>query len=63
MFSVYTKDQYGPTGGNHTVLEELKAAIRTVDGPWIIAAAWNMSPETLAATGWLSMVNGHTVST
>ena len=63
MFSVYTKHLIGSTGENLAVLEGLKAAIWTVDGPWIIAADWNMSPETLAATGWLSMVNGQTVST
>ena len=63
VFSVYARDQIGPVGENLTVLEELKAAIRAVDGPWIIAADWNMSPETIAATGWLSMVKGHTIST
>ena len=63
MFSVYTKDIIGPTGENLMVLEELKTAIGILDGPWIIAADWNMRPETLAVTGWLGMVKGHTVAT
>ena len=63
VFSVYTKDTIGPTGENLEVLEELQAAIKSISGPWIIAADWNMSPEALAATSWLRMVEGRIIST
>ena len=51
VFSAYAKDVIGPTGENLRLMEELKAAIGTIDGPWVIAADWNMRPEVLAAPG------------
>ena len=33
-------------------------ALNTVDGPWVAAGDWNMTPKTLAASGWLKVVGG-----
>ena len=63
IFSVYAKDIIGATGENLVLMEELRAAIGSLNGPWIIAADWNMSPEMLVTTGWLAMTKGHAVST
>ena len=46
IFSVYAKDIVGPTCDNLTIMEELQAAVRSVNGPWIIVADWNMTPST-----------------
>ena len=63
IFSVYAKDGIGPVGENLTLLQELVAATRTVNGPWLITADWNMTPEALSATGWPRMIDGCIIAT
>ena len=63
VFSIYAKDIIGPVGENLRLMEELTAALRAIDGPWIISGDWNMTPETLRSTGWPQMVKGTIVAT
>lgn len=46
---------------NLAVLAELPAYLSTVTGPWIVGGDWNLSPDALTASGWLSVVGGHIV--
>lgn len=48
----------GPTPRNLDILDELARVIASIKGPWIIGADWNMTPATLAATGWLDFIDG-----
>ena len=61
--SVYAKDGIGPTGENLELMEELTALVRSLDGPWVMAGDWNMTPETLTASGWPRIVDGTIVAT
>ena len=56
--SIYLRCSEGLSEANQFILEEAKAILLTVIGPWIIAADWNISPEILAESGWLQLVGG-----
>ena len=57
MISVYLKDSVGMNAENQLVCENVAAAVRSLDGPCVMAGDWNMEPETLARSGFLGMVN------
>jgi hypothetical protein len=57
-FNVYLKDSDGLSQTHMTLLEAAAACLNTVAGPWVAAGDWNMSPELLASSGWLKMVDG-----
>ena len=56
--SIYLRCSEGLSEANQFILEEAKATLLIVRGPWIVAADWNISPATLAASGWLKLVGG-----
>lgn len=53
-------DGLGPT--NLALLTELAALVADLRGPWLIAGDWNLTPEMLAQSGWLQVVNGRAIS-
>ncbi len=48
----------GPSPRNLDLLDQLAQVVHSMSGPWIIGADWNMDPCTLAATGWLDVIDG-----
>jgi len=56
--SVYLRHSEGLSAENQAILEELFAVLRTLRGPWIVAADWNMPPKVLAQSRWLDMTQG-----
>ena len=55
---MYLKDSEGLSETNKFLLETGAGVVNALRGPWIAMGDWNMSPETLAASKWLEMVNG-----
>ena len=47
---------------NLDLLQGIAFALLNIHGPWIIGGDWNCSPEDLAATGWLDLVQGVVVA-
>jgi len=60
--SVYLIDSVGLTDENLHILEVVAACVRQLRGPWILGGDWNVSPQVLAASNWLSMVGGTIVA-
>ena len=58
LISVYLVHAAGLNETNLWLLEQIAIAIRTLNGPWALAGDFNMSPELLAQSGFLSLVNG-----
>ena len=56
--SVYLRDSEGLTPANIAILDELAVVVRSLRGPWIIAADWNLQPQTLADSLWPELVGG-----
>ena len=63
IISVYLKDTEGLSEYNLRVLQEVGALVRTLGGPWIIAADWNIQPDALRAASWLKVAQGSVVTT
>jgi hypothetical protein len=58
IVSFYATDGIGMAGDNLTKFGHLGAFLSMVGEPWIVVADWNMVPEQLAASRWLSEVGG-----
>ena len=56
--TVYLRHSEGLSEANQGLLEEAAVALGTLKAPWIAAGDWNMSPQVLASSNWLQMVNG-----
>ena len=57
--SIYLTDLIGPSAPpNLAVLDTLAAALALVKGPWLIGGDFNCTPEELAQTGFLDLVQG-----
>ena len=57
--SVYLRDVVGPTdAANLAILDELAGCLNVLQGPWVVGGDFNMTPEELAGTGFLSLVDG-----
>ena len=56
--SVYLKDSVGASETNLNLLQEVATFLSCVKGPWVIGGDWNMSPQLLESTQFLSMVHG-----
>ena len=54
--SVYLRDGLGLKGENVAVFEAVEAALRRVEGPWILGGDWNVAPDKLVA--WAKSVGG-----
>ena len=53
FISVYLIDSVGLNEANKLILEEVTVAIKSIKGPWVLAGDWNITPEILAASGFL----------
>ena len=58
IISGWLHHSQGLSAENTELLEEWECFIRTIRGPWIIAADWNMAPATLAKSQWIKRING-----
>ena len=47
---------------NLAILAEAAILLCTLSGPWVIGGDWNITPETLQASGWLDVVGGKVVA-
>ena len=56
--NMYMRHSEGLSLANMTILDHAAVALNTVGGPWIAAGDFNMSPQTLAESGWLKTVGG-----
>ena len=57
--SAYLQDVVGPTDpANLAILDEIAGCLNVLRGPWVIGGDFNMSPEELASTGFLTLVGG-----
>ena len=55
--SLYLQDSVG-VEANMDTLHELAALLKAIDGPWIVAGDFNLSPEALAESNWHRIVGG-----
>ncbi len=58
VVSVYLHDAEGLTQRNLDILQSLAGTLQAIRGPWVVAGDWNMPPNELASSGWLSLVGG-----
>jgi len=58
FLNVYLKDGEGLSDTNKSLLETAAGALNALKGPWVALGDWNMSPETLASSSWLALVEG-----
>ncbi len=60
--SVYLRTNEGLTDANLNILQDIATDLAALTGPWILGGDWNVTPEALAASGWLSLVGGQVVA-
>ena len=58
VMSLYLHHSEGLSEANRHILEAAAAFLATIQGPWIVAAGWNMLPEVLIASKWPELVGG-----
>ena len=58
LISAYLWTAEGLSKRNLDLLQALAEVVQAVDGPWILAADFNLRPELLEKSGWLKMVRG-----
>eukprot|EP00973_Karenia_brevis_P061213 8511242-Karenia_brevis.AAC.1 len=58
LLTLYLWHSEGPSCRNLDLLQAAAGVIRQLRGPWVIAADWNMCPNTLRGTGFLELVHG-----
>ena len=56
--SVYLKDAEGLGETNMALLDAAAVCLNALNGPWIMAGDWNVTPQTLEASNWLKIVKG-----
>ncbi len=57
LITAWPHNSEGITERNLDILDRVAQVISSIRGPWVAGADWNMSPATLAATGWLDLVD------
>ncbi len=57
--ALYLYSGEGLSERNKEILEVVARVLRRIRGPWALGIDAQMSPEALAAYGWLGLVNGH----
>ena len=57
--SAWLKQSEGLSEENLGILQVLAQALTKVRGPWLIGGDWNVPPETLQRSGWVSLVGGN----
>ena len=60
--SVYLETCQNPLETNHNTLQEIGNILRELGRPYILGGDWQMSPETLQASGWLQAIKGVVLS-
>ena len=60
--SLYLRDSEGLSAENLSILDHVAGTLARIRGPWIIGGDWNITPELLLSTNWLSMVHGTIVA-
>ena len=58
VISLYLIDTVGLNDANKKILENVTAAIKLLEGPWVIAGDWSVNLDVLPASGFLQMVDG-----
>jgi len=59
LCSAYLHDGIGISApANMALLHSISAALAQIQGPWVLAADWNASPEELHATRWPELAGG-----
>ena len=58
ILSVYLWHSEGLTARNLDLLQTLAQVISRLRGPWLLAGDFNITPQELAASGWLQLVRG-----
>ena len=59
LASAYLWSGEGASDRNMRLLTAIARFLNAIQGSWILAADFQMSPATLASTGWLGLVNGY----
>ena len=57
VFTVYLHDSEVLSERNGKIFQELAANLRSLNAPWICAGDWNMTPEGLMRSNWLSVAS------
>ena len=57
-FTVYLRHSEGLSPENMVLLDYTAAALGALKGPWVIGGDWNLSPQVLADSKWLQIVDG-----
>lgn len=52
FISLHLVDGQGMSETNQAILTEVAAYIGTLQGPWLVAGDWNLTPEVLRQSGW-----------
>ena len=58
MGSVDLIDSVGLAPENLEVLQEVAIALKQLKGPWILGGDWNVTPQVLAASNWVTIIGG-----
>jgi hypothetical protein len=56
--NIYLRHSEGLSPANMLLLAHAAAALGALLGPWFVGGDWNMSPQELAQSQWLRIVNG-----
>ncbi len=55
---IYLHTAQGLSDANLECLDQVAAGLAAMEGPWILAGDFNVTPEQLAASGWLELTKG-----
>ncbi len=62
LVSVYFHDAPGIPPENVEMMRDLAVVLAAIQGPWVLAADWNMEPEEVIGTGFPALVDGTLVA-
>jgi hypothetical protein len=60
--SAYPRDGVGLDDANLALLEEIARIVKLLKGPWLIAADWNINPDTLIGSKWPELLGAAVVA-
>ena len=61
LCSIYLIDSEGLSDGNAFILSEVARFLQGLSGPWVLTGDFNMSPEDIAGTDWVSQCSATVV--
>ncbi len=56
--SIWPIPSVGLSEENLQLLQEVAEDLGSLTGPWVVGGDWNLTPQQLAASGWLGLVGG-----